>query len=250
MDEETAPIEQHPNAVDEDDDVSVNQISLGGGGGEEVIVTHSYYAKGPMDVIRSKFVVAQIIFNVVASVLGPLGTFYLLFGYLSQGPYEWNSGPLVGVVVGSLACSPILIFALMPVGLPDAVEKGWFPRLRLQPIEEYPRWMGLLLPILNWRWASLRNVALGLLIGIVYVPITLLLARFAVGPTLDTWTLIWFNVIYEVLLTVPVVTLGLLGYSLEPNLNLTISKMSDHPNVFLRILYRTGISLKMTVCPY
>ena len=35
-------------------------------------------------------------------------------------------------------------------------------------------------------------------LALIYAPITMLLARFAVGPKLSTWTLIWFNVIFEV----------------------------------------------------
>ena len=87
------------------------------------------YAESLGQVLTSKFVVGQLIFNILASFVGPLGTFYFLFGYLSEGPYDWYSGAFVGVVLGSLAGSPLLIFALMPVGIPEAVEYGWFPRL-------------------------------------------------------------------------------------------------------------------------
>jgi hypothetical protein len=208
------------------------------------------YAKSPYDVLKCKFVVLQVVFNLLASFLGPLGTFFLLFGYLSEGPYAWSSGPLVGVVVGSLAGCPILIFALMPVGMPEAVERGWLPRLRL---EDCPPWMLRWLPFLNdhprWRWATVRNLALSLMVGVVYVPIALLIARYALGPNLETWTLIWFNVAYEVLLALPIVALGLLGSAMEHNLDRTIEQMSMHPNVVLRYLYRSLTSLKMTVCP-
>lgn len=204
------------------------------------------YATTFFEVLCSKFVIAQLIFNVLASFLGPLATFYLLFGYLSEGPYEWSSGPLVGVVVGSLAGSPILIFALMPIGLPEAVARGWFPKLREKSLED----RSLLFSILKWRWSTLRNLAIGILVGIVYVPVALLLARYVFGPSLGTWTLIWFNVVYEVLLAVPVLCLGLLGYALESNLEITVERMSDNPNCCLRLLYRTLVSLRMTICPY
>jgi hypothetical protein len=226
-------------------------------------VAPKFYAKTPGDVLKSKFVISQLVFNIIASFLGPLGTFYLLFGYLSVGPYAWSDGALVGVVVGSLAGSPILIFALMPVGLPEAVEKGWFPRLREKGLqagqsgedEEHLAqqcwWLfPLLLSILKWRWSTLRNLAIGLLVGVVYVPIALLLARYAFGPSLGTWTLIWFNVVYQVLLAIPVLLLGLLGYALEPNLEITLEQMSSHPNCGLRLLYRALVSLRMTICPY
>jgi hypothetical protein len=204
------------------------------------------FAKSPAEVLRCRFVVAQVAFNAVASLLGPLGTFFLLFGYLSQGPYEWNTGPLVGVVVGSLVGSPILIFALMPVGMPEAVETGWFLKLRL---EDCPTWLQ---PLLKDRcqWSTTRLLLLGLVVGVVYVPIALLLARFAVGPTLSTWTLIWFNVAYEVCLAIPITALGLLGYAVEDNLDRTLARMSQNPNVIQRLLRRCGSSLKLTLCPY
>ena len=204
-----------------------------------------HYASSMTEVLLSKFVIAQLIFNVVASFLGPLGTFFLLFGYLSEGPYAWSSGPLVGVVVGSLAGSPLLIFALMPVGLPEAVENGWFPRLSEKTLEDW--WI---LNILKWRWSTSRNLAIGLLVGIVYVPVALLIAGFGFGPTLGTWELIWFNVVYEVLLAVPVLLLGLLGYALEQNLDVAVEYMSNHPNCSKRLFYRVLTSLRMTLCPH
>jgi hypothetical protein len=238
-----------------------------------------FYAQTPRDVLTSKFVIAQLVFNIIASFLGPLGTFYLMFAYASEGPYRWNGGALAGVVVGSLVGSPILIFLLMPVGLPEAAEKGWFPRLRVekggvgggQPTnrdveEDAPDqqeedqhsydlaqcwWMfPWLLTILKWRWSTLRNLAIGMLVGVIYVPIALLIARYALGPSLGTWTLIWFNVIYEVLLAIPILLLGLLGYALEPNLETTLEQMSSHPNCGLRLLYRALVSIRMTIFPY
>lgn len=247
-----------------------------GGDAATLAPNTKFYAHTPDDVFKSKFAIAQLVFNILASFLGPLGTFYLLFGYLSQGPYEWSSGPLVGVVVGSLLGSPILIFALMPVGLPEAVENGWFPRLDEKSLlggqgksscvendderslsqlhaDEWRQcwWMfPWLLSILQWRWSTLRNLAIGMLLGVIYVPVALLIARYALGPSLGTWTLIWFNVVYEVLLAIPVLLLGLLGYALEPNLEITLERMSDHSNCGLRLLYRTLVSLRMTIYPY
>jgi hypothetical protein len=196
-------------------------------------------AENLTEVLCSKFVLFQLFFNIVASFIGPLGTFFLLFGYLSEGPYEWYSGPLIGVVVGSLAGSPVLIFALMPVALPEAVEKGWFPKLS---IEKCPK-----LPFLEWQWATARNMAWTMVIGIILVPIALLIAALGLGPTLSTWQLIWFNVIYEVVLTIPVVCLGLLGYAVH--LDAILERMSKNPNACRRLMKRVLSSLKMTVCP-
>ena len=221
-------------------------------GNNQGVTTTLHFAKSPSDVLFSKFVIGQVIFNVIASFLGPLGTFYLLFGYLSQGPYEWSSGPLVGVVVGSLVGSPLLIFALMPVGMPEAVENGWFPCLRTQ---DCPPWMmtgifWFLGEQSSWRWALKRNIMLAIVLGLIYVPFALLLARYAFGPSLSTWTLIWFNVVYEVLLAIPVTALGLLGYSVQHHLEFTLSRMSSNPNVAKRLGWRILSSLKLTFWPY
>lgn len=243
--------------------------------GEDDDDSSLFYVDTVGQVWSSKFVLGQLLFNVLTSLVGPLGTFYLLFGHLSQGPYEWYSGPLLGVVAGSLAGSPILIFALMPVGLPEAVAYGWFPRITEKSIrleaEKHSSWWlpwwlssrsssssssssspSLMMSILKWKWSTQRNVAIGLVVGIFLVPSTLLLARFAFGPTLSTWTLIWFNVVYEMVLCVPVLLYGLLGYALEDNLEATLERMKDqhHHNGVVRLLRRTCASLRMTFSPY
>lgn len=238
----------------------VNDVDMEVGGANEIqeprevddTESHRVFAKSPSDVLCCKFVVAQVVFNIIASLLGPLGTFYLLFGFLSEGPYSWSSGPCVGVVVGSLAGSPLLIFALMPVGMPEAVQKGWFLPLRLEKCSPWLRRFLFYLDESNscWKWATPRLLALGLMLGIVYVPIALLIARYALGPTMSTWALIWFNVAYEVLLAIPVTSLGLLGYAVEHNLEFTLSRMSSNPNVAKRITLRCLSSLKMIVWPY
>jgi hypothetical protein len=211
------------------------------------------YGQKVKEVCRSKFVIGQLVFNVVASFLGPLGTFYLLFGYLSEGPYEWSSGALLGVVLGSLVGSPILIFALMPVGLPEAVASGWFPILpQMTLVEDLQRvwWLpASMMPLFKWPWSTQRNLAIGMIVGVVYVPVALLLARYTFGPTLSTWTLIWFNVVYEVALAVPILMLGLIGYAVEENLEHTLQQMSDDPNCTRRLCRRSCMSIRMALWP-
>ena len=63
-----------------------------------------------------------------------------------------------------------------------------------------------------------------------------------------TWTLIWFNVTYEVLLSIPIVLLGLVGYSVDKNLSATLALMSTHPNVAMRLVSRSWMSLKVSFC--
>jgi len=97
-------------------------------------------------IITSKFVILQVIINTVGSFIGPLITFYLLFGVASTGPYVWNGSQLVGVVVGSLVGSPLFIFALMPVGMPEALKRNWFYTLKVENVS--PRWL-FILPFLR-----------------------------------------------------------------------------------------------------
>ena len=53
-------------------------------------------------VLRSKFVLLQVLFNIVASAGFPILCFWFLFGYVGEGPYTWYEGPCIGVVIGSM----------------------------------------------------------------------------------------------------------------------------------------------------
>ena len=207
-----------------------------------------YYATNIQQVMASKFVILQVIINTVGSFIGPLITFYLLFGVASTGPYMWNGSQLVGVVVGSLVGSPLFIFALMPVGMPEALKRGWFYTLKIENVSS--QWL-FILPFLRdqslYRYAMARHVVLGLILGIVYVPIALLIARYGF-ETLSTWELIFFNVIYLVCLAPPVTIFGLVGYAMKHNLTLVIDQMSDDPNTCKRLIYRSGVSIRMILC--
>ena len=218
------------------------------GNGDSRIYSHKV-----KEVCQSKFFIGQLVFNVVASFLCPLGSFYLLFGYLSEGPYQWSSGALLGVVLGSLVGSPLLIFALMPVGLPEAVASGWFPIIPQRSLlEDLQRvwWLPVsMMTLFKWPWSTKRNLAISMLVGVLYVPIALLMARYTFGPILSTWTLIWFNVVYEVALAVPILMLGLIGYAMEENLEHTLQKMSDDPNCTTRLCRRSCMSIRMALCP-
>ena len=207
------------------------------------------YAESVSQVLCSKFVVVQVILNVVASIIGPIVMFALLFAVLKQGPYESDGPELVGVGWGSLIMSPLLIFMMMPVAMPEAVEAGWFKPIRL---ETCGRWR-FFLPFLGthrcWRWAPARHLCLGGLVGIVYFPSLLLIAHYVMGPTLSTRTLIWFLVCYTAALAPPVTALGCLGYAVEHNLAPTIGMMRPHKNPCIRTLKRAARAIGMYLCP-
>ena len=207
------------------------------------------YAESVSAVLCSKFVVVQVLLNVVASIIGPIVMFALLFAVLKQGPYESDGPELVGVGWGSLIMSPLLIFMMMPVAMPEAVEAGWFKPIRL---ETCGRWR-FFLPFLGthrcWRWAPARHLCLGGLVGIVYFPSLLLIAHYVMGPSLSTRTLIWFLVCYTAALAPPVTALGCLGYAVEHNLAPTIGMMRPHKNPCIRTLKRAARAIGMYLCP-
>ncbi|KAL7454377.1 hypothetical protein ACHAWC_006019 [Mediolabrus comicus] len=234
--------------IPQDQDAVVNSSSSFNINNEE---EELYYASNVRQVVLSKFVITQVIINTLGSFIGPLITFYCLFGLLSQGPYVWNGSQLVGVVVGSLVGSPLFIFALMPIGIPEALKNGWFYKLRVKDV--HPKWLLCVLPFLRddkriWRYSTIRNCMLGLICGIIYVPLAILIARYGVGPTLTTWELIFFNVIYLVCLAPPITIFGLVGYAMEQNINVIVAKMNNDPNPLKRVLRRIVVSIGMTLC--
>ena len=212
--------------------------------------TTGLYAKNVWQVLTCKFVLCEICFNMIASGLTPTCTFYLIFEKFGEGPYSWNDSACFGVLLVALWCSPCLIFLLMPSMIPDAIRKGWFLRLRMEDVDP---WVLRVLPFLGehwfWDWPLRRHMCMGLIIGSVWVPTGLFLARFVVGPTFaTTWTLIMFDVCYVVCLAVPVTALGLLGYSVEHHLDHVLERMSTDPNVSARIAKRAGSSVKLQCC--
>ena len=212
--------------------------------------TTGLYAKNVWQVLTCKFVLREICFNMIASGLTPTCTFYLIFDYFGEGPYYWNDSACFGVLMVALWCSPLLIFLLMPSMIPDAIRKGWFLRLRMEDVD--PR-IRRVLPFLGehwfWDWPLRRHMCMGLIIGSIYVPTGLFMARFVIGPKFaTTWTLIMFDVCYVVCLAVPVTALGLLGYSVEHHLDDVLERMSTDPIVSKRIAKRAGSSVKLQCC--
>ena len=66
----------------------------------------------------------------------------------------------------------------------------------------------------------------------------MLLARYAVGPVMETWTQIWFVVTYVITIAPSATSLGVLGIALEPNYLRVEATMSMHPHPLKRIGYR------------
>ena len=119
--------------------------------------------------LSSPFVLGQTLFNVAASFCGPLLCFWLIFS--RGGPYAWNSGEVLGPICASpLACA-ILAPAFVPIGMTDAVSRGWFGPVPSH--DDGVRCLARFLPSLRsagvWRVGVVRHLVLGLQLSCVAI---------------------------------------------------------------------------------
>lgn len=61
----------------------------------------------------------------------------------------------------------------------------------------------------------------------------------------DTWALIWFNLVYETILAIPCTMLGLLAFSMEYNYDRVKRTMSMHPRPVRRAYLRIWACIKL-----
>lgn len=184
------------------------------------------------EVLKSKYCVAQVIFNMVGSLAGPTFCFWILFAVIGQGPYLWYGPQVLGPVGGGTFFSSILCMALQPMGMPEAVSKGWFHVVRASDV---PAW---LLWLIRPRNGMARHLRVAVALIPVYWPPTILLARYAVGPVMATWTQIWFGVVYSIFLAPATTAIGLLGFALEHNYARVEATMSMDPRPVRRLVSR------------
>lgn len=203
----------------------------------------------PWQVLLSPFVLGQLVFNAISSVACSVGVFYLLFAVLVVPPgepllvYHWTSPNCIGVVVGSaLVVSPTLVMILAPAGIPEAVDKGWFFVVRAS---DCPPWMLRFLPFLRsherWRRGMLRHFVLGLQLSLLFIPVPLVIAWKLVADAdgnMTTWTLIWFDLVFETVLTVPCTLFGLLAFAMQGNYERVKETMSEDPHAGRRLAKR------------
>mmetsp|Transcript_1026 Transcript_1026/g.2854 ORF Transcript_1026/g.2854 Transcript_1026/m.2854 type:complete len:230 (-) Transcript_1026:304-993(-) len=194
--------------------------------------------------LLSKFVLGQTAFNVTASFAGPLLCFALIFG--NGGPYAWNSGEVLGPICASpMACS-VLALAFAPIGMTDAIGKGWYGPVAPTEVQ----CLACVLPFLGsapvWRFGVVRHLALGAMLSCVAIPPAICIARYALGPELAAWTQIWFSIIYISILPLIVIPLGLLGFAVKPNLERveTMIGAADDPRPLFQLINRAAASPK------
>lgn len=199
------------------------------------------YATRPKEVMTSKYCVAQVIFNMVGSCVGPTFCFWILFAVIGQGPYYWYGPQVLGPIGGGTFFSSILCMVLQPMGMPDAVQKGWFRVIRTQDVPS------CLLCLIKWRNGMARHLCVAVALIPIYWAPAVLLARFvacdeenAEGELImmATWTQIWFGVIYSITIAPSVTMIGLLGFALEHNYARVERTMSQAPNPLLRFVLR------------
>lgn len=163
--------------------------------------------------LLSPFVVAQTMLNVALSFAFPLLFFWFLFS--PAGPiavashYAWDSSLCCGVIIASpLACA-VIPNGLAPIGMPEAVAKGWFGTLRTGTARQLLQFFPPLRPCVGVQ----RHLILGFIAALVWIPAGFAVARFALtGPEgIPAWIFILFGPAYIATLPIALVPAGLLG---------------------------------------
>ena len=97
-------------------------------GREDVFFDVKYFT--PLSLLLSPFVIGQTIFNVVASFSIVLFFFWMIFVEIGEPVYKCSSSEALSpYIISPFACS-ILALAWAPVGMIDAVERGWYGPIR------------------------------------------------------------------------------------------------------------------------
>jgi len=184
------------------------------------------------------FALGQLIFNMVMSGLGPAVCFYLIFHHTA--PKHWNGAPMLGVAIASPWGGAVLSLAWAPVGIPDAVAKGWFGVVQPSAV---PRTLRLF-PFLRVRVGVLRHLGLGTLAALLWMPPLLLLAYYGEGhghgEPMHADDFIIFAPAFLAVLPLFILPLGLLGFALPENYARVEAKMSapEGSGVFCTLVHR------------
>lgn len=184
-------------------------------------------------VLTSPFVLFNCAMNMLASVGMSRIMFWLLFVELGEAVHvPWYSPNLIGVVIGSVVIvSPTLVMALAPAGMPAALAKGWYMRVRVSDVNPTVyKYCPFLWDSCMARTGLGRHLLLGLQLSIVFIPIPILIAYTAYHSGFEIWELVWFDIIYETVLAVPCTLLGLLGFAMEHNIARVEAMLAKAPS--------------------
>ena len=187
-------------------------------------------------VMTSPFMIGQLILNIVASYCGVFFCFWLIFIVFGPDEYGCYSSQVLSPVLISPFATPVLALAWAPVGMIDAIEKGWFGFVHDSELEG-----GIFrfLPCLQPQVGFFRHCLLGLELAAFAIPIMMLIVIFGIASdqtdelsdgldcVLTDWEQVISCVTYIAILPIFVIPIGLLGFAKESNMERVYRVLSD-----------------------
>lgn len=191
----------------------------------------------PLGLICSKFVVSQVVFNVICSFGPPLLCFALLFG--QGGPYHWLSGEVLGPIIASPIAGCLAALAFLPISMPEMVAMGWYGVVKPEDV----RCASYVFPFLGtasvWRMGFVRHLVISVYLSLLTMPPAIVVVSPLVfGPELPAWTLIWTAISFITILPLLHMPLGMLAFALEPNYERVEQLMVQDANPIRQVLSR------------
>ena len=185
--------------------------------------------------MTSPFMIGQLILNVACSYGGVFFFFWLIFIFFGPDKYGCYSSQVLSPILISPFATPILALAWAPIGMIDAIEKGWFGFVSDEALES-----GIFkfLP-LKPQIGFLRHCLIGLQLAIVAIPIMMLIVVFGIASdesdlysdgldcVLTDWEQVVSCVTYIAILPLYVIPVGLLGFAKESNMERVYRILSD-----------------------
>mmetsp|Transcript_38769 Transcript_38769/g.54047 ORF Transcript_38769/g.54047 Transcript_38769/m.54047 type:complete len:222 (+) Transcript_38769:38-703(+) len=192
----------------------------------------------PKELLLSPFSIFQLILNIVASYCGVFFCFWLIFVHFGPDGYGCYSSQVLSPILISPFATPILALAWAPVGMLDAIERGWFGYVRQ---EDLSGGIWVLFPCFNFRIGVVRHMILGCQLALVAIPVMMLIVIFGIAEEQDSdpeseglltcyltdWQQVVSCVTYIAILPIYVIPVGLLGFAREENLDRVYEILAD-----------------------
>ena len=190
----------------------------------------------PLNLMKTPFMLGQLLLNVIASYCGVLFFFWLIFVQFGKDGYGCYSSEVLSPILLSPFAGPVLALAWAPVAMIEAVEKGWFGFVRQSDLSGG---VWILFPCFRFERGVIRHSILGCQLAVIAIPIMLLIVIFGIAKEfedkhgvvhpcyLTNWQQVLSCVTYIALLPFYVVPIGLLGFAREKNLERVFLILSD-----------------------
>jgi hypothetical protein len=197
---------------------------------KDPFVNDDFYRDGknysPLALLCTPFVIFQTILNVVLTYGGVFFCFWIIFVVFGKDAYGCYSPEVLSPILISPFATPILALAWTPLGMIDAVEKGYFGSVRTEYLS---RGIWTLFVFLKPQIGVLRHIILGIQIAIISIPIMMLVVVFGIASyddlesigsncSITDWQQVISCVTYIGILPIFIIPLGLLGFASERNL--------------------------------